>query len=887
MSSSDREALFLVELRERLKLTREGKSRSARLISSVEIDHHTIRCIPTEILERKVEPLCFDIEDILEQDGVEFAIRRISCALFEHWIGVGTSYPTKPIMLPSDIDSFEQEISDTFPSPFMPEIVRACINGNSLLVFGRSASGKTVAAKQAASTLVTKGADVLWLDLSEPAQQIADLLAFLLCSTVDRPVIVFVDDAQANPGLLEECFRVHSATKFTDHLPFVVCLLSWESYRHSIQDLWTNIGSIVVRPEPVLKELISAKLSEQFSETEREQLTQMASGDLVAAQLAISIMNREGRFPSRSEMSDEALSLLTGSENVDLSKGEILYRVAALSQFEIDMSIAYLSNISEEALVDLLTNKVLRRSGNYVSIGHRSSARFVLSGLKELFPELIEKIPNPTRLAVNYLRASNPDQLMATLERLDVARFHRATKDQHGTRFLVNLWQTLRSLLEALSRVGEQDSTWGDDTGSATLAIRSLNEFGYDSAQKTLQLQRKRWLIDLDGTNLQCAPPVPNERKDFTEIRQCMLEEESRGSIPSYAERAEHIDLDRMHRTWILGFLLEQEAASTSLENARLRALKRFTAAEQLPNGSFYPARVPWITARVLIGLVQAGETVDSSDTVRRACSWLLTETPEGPCNFGSWPAWTGVWNTVLGTTAMCLNALIRSGVTLDDPTIELAIQYLIDGKDEWSRTGQEIDCAFALETLLLANYNWRTLTNELQFIRNWAQDPSIWENVVLDASQAKDESLKIPLVTVSLVGIIWGIVRSELPLLLEDLATGIYLPMHNELETPHTDIRTIIQRLEEISSEIRTGIEHRLRLLSKENAVGAEEIQTKLRELREFSIQCDETHSRAQKITLGPREKNDREELNMLRNATNSLGQSVFGDAWKRLGDL
>jgi hypothetical protein len=362
-----------------------------------------------------------------------------------------------------------------------------------------------------------------------------------------------------------------------------------------------------------------------------------------------------------------------------------------------------------------------------------------------------------------------------------------------------------------------------------------------------------------------------------------MPEEETAGWLPLYAERAHDIDFDRMHRTWALGFLLGLEAtAYSTYSHSRLQALKDLAPKYQLPSGSFYPARVPWVTARVLIGLSQAGESIETSELVRTGCNWLLTDAPEGPCEFGAWPPHTGIWNSTLGTTAMCLNALVRCGVSADHPTVDLASNYLMDGRSEWSRDGQEIDCAFALETFLLMGSPWRDFSSELASLISWTQNPKIWENVVLDASQAKDESLKIPLITVSLVGIIWSIVKSELPLLLEDLASGTFLPESMSLSEYKSELQTIVRQLEEIRAHIRRNIEQRLATISREELTKAAPVQAKLNEYRGFAGRCDAAVEAAKRLTAQATGPSFKDGVDKLRNGVNQLGQDIFGQRWK-----
>ncbi len=779
----------------------------------------------------------------------------------------------------------EIEIVKYAASPFAEEVMKHGHAGRDVIVIGKSASGKTVSGNQAALGLARQGTAVIWLDLSEPDRDVWDVLGAILRSRSDQPLCVFVDDAQANPRELSQLAAAQNIFSPFPLLRFQATVIAWSSYRDSISPLWPAAVLIYVHPERVLHQMTLSGLSGSFSYLDRQQLEHMANGDLVVARFAMSFMNREMRFPKGDELAVEALSGLVGNITLDRFHAEILHRAAALSQFEIDASLAYLEQISRHHVEKLISSRCLRRNGMYLSIGHRSTSRLLLRGLSLRFPEFTEKLPAPSKLAIDYLRTADTRQLVTTLERLDIARLQRSLHDQHGTKFLVRLWTTLRMLLTALAEAGAKDPSWHDDTGSASCASRVLSEFNYDCAKAIVEFQRNRWSISQTNDLVPGLPP-PNERKDFDEIRRCMKEEESSGPIPSYAETSDRLDFDRMHRNWALGLLLGLEAAATNYSAIRLNSLKLIAEKTILANGSFYPARVPWVTARILIGLSQTGESVETSEVVRKACQWLLQEAPEGPGNFGAWHPHTGVWNTTIGTTAMCVNALLRCGIRADHPSMDLAINYLLDARSEWARPGQEIDCAFALDTFLLSGALWRDFASELTRLLEWANDPHIWTNVVLDASQAKDESLKIPLIAASMVGIIWSIVKSELPLLLEDLATGTFLPDAMLPSDYKQELQGIVRQLEEIKSHIRSHIEQRLMLLADQENVGLHSVRRKLKDFRELSIRCDEATDAAKRLTAQSSTEVLAPGVERLRANVNSLGVDVFGEGWKDVRD-
>ena len=169
----------------------------------------------------------------------------------------------------------------------------------------------------------------------------------------------------------------------------------------------------------------------------REQLRLLVGGDLVAAATAVRFFEREDRFATSDELALEELDSLCGSSSLSPAAANVLIHVSALSQFEIDVSEAYLLALSTEGLDELKRTRVLRRSGNYFTVGHRSTARLVHKALALRYPMLSQAAGEPSHLALEYLQATPPKQLVNTLDRLDIAALKKSGSEQHGPAFWV------------------------------------------------------------------------------------------------------------------------------------------------------------------------------------------------------------------------------------------------------------------------------------------------------------------------------------------------------------------------------------------------------------------------------------------------------------------
>lgn len=167
------------------------------------------------------------------------------------------------------------------------------------------------------------------------------------------------------------------------------------------------------------------------------------------------------------------------------------------------------------------------------------------------------------------------------------------------------------------------------------------------------------------------------------------------------------------------GFLAGAWQSLTVLTN-----LLRAAESCQEPSGAFYPERVPWVTARVLLGWCQASGSYHRGPVVRRACDWLSTARPYGPFAYGDWESGTGAWNTSLMTTAMCLSALGSAGVPPHDGRMQAGLGHLYASLQERGERN-EIDLADTLDAILLIGGRWQDVSAELGELLTWTHDPT------------------------------------------------------------------------------------------------------------------------------------------------------------------
>ena len=638
----------------------------------------------------------------------------------------------------------------------------------SVTLVGASASGKTYTAVHAATNLKAFGWSVSFTDIGNPACGLDLLLLQLLLTPRHGTAkhLFVIDNIQGNPGLARACLNMVSCLSSRQPGMWAALILTWPSGLQIVREAFPASRVIQCDGEEVLNTLTQSLGPSDDSDVVNN-IRALSGGDALIARLAVDYYREHGSLPGASELADSAFSEITHGEPLSDRAIALLYEIAVLGQFEVDVAARYAARNDPDALSELVRLGVVRPYGSFVTIGHRTLAALVAA----YAGSQIGKVAGPVEIVVSYLKAAGEAQLVATLERLDLAKLTGSARDQHGSAFLANAWQSARVLTRYASHQTREDPTWGNNAASAIFAAEPLARFDVGAWELIAEFVRSSWTVTSDRLPAPCTQPT-SERIDFDEIAKRMVEEDERSEVRAHSIRASQVDLDRTHRTWMLGLLLGFEANAPARRPERIAELVACAAAAQDADGWFYPPRIPWVTARVLLGLAAAGESVHTSPIVKEACDWLRSPVPKGPSQFGVWDSGTGTWNSTTVTSAMCLLALVRCGVALDDPTVTAAHSFLLAKRDAWLAVGQEMDAAEALQVLLLSGDSWRSLQDDLGRLLHWARDREAWSTALHSAADVQDESCKVPQIAGSMVRLVWAILNADISLLVEGVAT-------------------------------------------------------------------------------------------------------------------
>lgn len=213
---------------------------------------------------------------------------------------------------------------------------------------------------------------------------------------------------------------------------------------------------------------------------------------------------------------------------------------------------------------------------------------------------------------------------------------------EHGEEKLQSIsliWSGLSCFETAIKNQTRVDPAWGNAPSSMYFVLKVASLLGVlpdyknvlDKFCEKFEASEKRVKVhyrEIATTN------------DFNQIKKRMIQEDEMGF--SLFERGSEFDCNCAHKNWLLGLIvgLKSELYQYQHEDLYNAAVSELFS-RQTSQGGWYPTRIPWITARILIGLSQAGYTV-ANDNVSRGISFLLEYIKAS----NHWEAHTGGWNT-------------------------------------------------------------------------------------------------------------------------------------------------------------------------------------------------------------------------------------------------
>jgi len=673
------------------------------------------------------------------------------------------------------------------------QILRRLRDGGSVVIDGRTGSGKSGQTALIAHLCVDDGIQRIDLDLVDMDDSPESVLSALITLPAPRGgwYLLVIENMHASPGTAEKVFQFVATLREKHHLRIAVLANGWLELTSTRESLRFLAGALTVRTEPgrVIEKLADAA---GLSPRQLDGFRRLTGDgqDITLAHLAWAYFRDHGEIPTPEEFTEHTAREfgLTGELAVEVR--ECLYEFACLGSFDIEIPMWLRLKYEQH---ERPFGRLIERADTTYRIGSRSVAREVARYLYRRWKDDPDHpLPHPADKANRQLAAIGDPLIRSQLERLDLIHLTRQGGGQAGQR-LANIWSLHLRMVDLLVRKANDDPEWGDNAASAAFAAMALYRLERtDEADGCARFVRERW-------DPFTSPALPTwigtdasaEARDIRNLQHMMrLEDEQRAQAAGSGDdrrwqeelRSEHIDLDKMHRTWMLGVLLSFEAADPAAQDDRVDALHKAADEAWKQDGCFYPARIPWVTARVLIGLCEAG--LSESPVASRAAEWLLSWKEPPDAKPMGWSSGTGAWNTKAMTNAMCLIALLKQGrVRKNDPRINVGYNsMLIEMGKQPDATRDPIDYGLIIEALLMMNglgADRTTAYEKLTDLLYWVSQSVHWDSprdertALGGTAQIQVESTELPFTASQIVGCVRGLAAIELDKLYREMIDG------------------------------------------------------------------------------------------------------------------
>ena len=234
--------------------------------------------------------------------------------------------------------------------------------------------------------------------------------------------------------------------------------------------------------------------------------------------------------------------------------------------------------------------------------------------------------------------------------------------------------------------------------------------------------------------------------------------------LSDYQKEKNGIDIEKFYQTYILSLLFEFEvtAPKSQRNNEKIKKLYEkivLNAQSREDAIYFYPARVPWVTARMLLAFCAWTEVLpqvrrDFNRLKEGMCKWLQlcnTDFVYEDERYRIWTAGTGKWNSVLETTMMCTFALIEAGK--NSKVVDEGVRYIQARKNEWFAPKSIADGIWAYQTICMANTKWRYI-ERISSVSEYVESCFAVDNII-NKNMKNDRSLGNTHIAKTLVSIL------------------------------------------------------------------------------------------------------------------------------------
>lgn len=606
-----------------------------------------------------------------------------------------------------------------------------------------------------------------------------ELIKVLLC--FGRNVSILIDDIQCDIEKAKELYHYiyENFHEFPDRNVYIF-LISWSSLLSD--KAFAKYKSLFPTYSPNIEGYVEL-LKEQISD---EGISSVCGNN-------IALLHSAAMIKSAPHQNSKENLFRVFVKTDDPAKMKQIYRLCVLGTYEYPVSKSFLGtpNISSN---DLNTLKIFDTS--YYA-GHREICQFIAAHIENA---PIPDMPRRDEIIRDYILSIDNSQKWKAVKQLI------GETGAEELKAISPIWNALHCFEQEISIQTQKDPAWGDTPSSMFFVLKVASLLGVtDDYEEVLEAFSQKFdIVEPDTIELKFDQITTTH--DFENIKQKMVEEDKQYQPVSF-EAGESFDAATAHKNWCLGMIVGLKDELTKRGHQKLydAAIKDLFKTQN-SSGYWYPRRIPWVTARIVIGLTQAGYSV-ANHHIQKAIGYFLDIL--GGKSY--WEAHTGGWNSIYETSALCLEAIFKSGFKIaNNNKIARVIKYLMENQADWMITGKEVDGS---ATACCLSKIGRVDPGLLRYINSLC-DGCIYDIVQENAHLDLDtqQSCKITQIAWYTTDFCWHIFEVNLPILLEQFVSRSMQNENNEeVDKMHSifisyseDSPAYVNRIRKISNRLK-----------------------------------------------------------------------------------
>lgn len=485
---------------------------------------------------------------------------------------------------------------------------------------------------------------------------------------------LLIDDLQCDVELAKKLLSFICTHK--DHFKIrnvQIFLTSWSSLAQA-QDFYGFTKEI-----PTIKTKPQRFINMMKDKIDNQELLRICGDNLALISTALSL-KKHGMLNNTKSYKHELFEGFVQTHDKEQLK--IIHVLAVLGTYEFEAPISFIRNFGSLDLQNITTAKVVGKS---IFFAHRKVSNFIARYIEQ---ESDCAVYQRKEIIKRYINSIDNRKKWKALVHLI------GENDQTDILSVSPLWNLMYEFQNNLKRQTKIDPTWENTPSSMYFVISTAKMLGVvDEYKDVIDALCSNFSIKEGQINIRFD--ILQTTNDFVKIKERMINEDD-DNCPRGYEAGKDIDLIEIHKNWLYGLLIGLKGV---LEDSGYHELIKKVESEimqsQESDGYWYPKRVPWVTARILIGLAEAGYSIND-ECIYKGVNFLLHDIKDR-----HWDAHTGGWNNVFETSSLCLEALIKCGLDYEKDLPKDVTEYLLENSQVWMSENCEIDGATTACALL------------------------------------------------------------------------------------------------------------------------------------------------------------------------------------------